>query len=175
VLIRLSPQSGQTYRGLVSDPPIDIITPSLQDADAIATVLHKASAAAYTSIVPAGFLWTLQETAASCRRLLSEPAAIVLAAVSGDALARRWLGVSAVLMPGDRPGNAELRRLYVVPEQWGNGIGSHLLAAALERARRAGATTAWLWVLAQNSQARTFTSIVAGACSLARACMIITV
>jgi GNAT superfamily N-acetyltransferase len=78
-------------------------------------------------------------------------------------------------MPGDRPGDAELRRLYVVPEQWGNGIGSHLLAAALERARRAAAPRlrgcgSWR----RTARLVRFTSIVAGAWSLARACMIMT-
>jgi hypothetical protein len=42
------------YGGPVPEPTIDIITPSPQDADAIATVLYQAAAAAYTSIVPPG-------------------------------------------------------------------------------------------------------------------------
>jgi GNAT superfamily N-acetyltransferase len=136
--------------------PVEIIRPSRQDADAIATVVYRASAAAYTPVVPPGFLWTLEETEASCRRLLDDPTAIVLAAVSGDPPARQWLGVAAVLAPGASPGDAELRRLYVVPERWGQGVGSRLLDAVLQRAQREGATTVWLWVLEKNDQARRF-------------------
>jgi GNAT superfamily N-acetyltransferase len=140
----------------VSESSIEIITPSPQDADAIATVLYRASAAAYTGIFPAESLWTLEQTAASCGRLLADPAASVRAAVYGSPSARQWLGVSAVLVPGDRAGEAELRRLYVIPEQWGRGVGSSLHDAALRLAQQAGATTAWLWVLEQNDRARAF-------------------
>jgi GNAT superfamily N-acetyltransferase len=140
----------------VPESTVELITPSLQDAHAVATILYRASAAAYTPIVPSGFLWTLEETVASCRRLLDDPAAIVIAAVSGRSPARQWLGVSAVLLPGDGQGEAELRRLYVIPERWGEGIGSLLLDAVLQQAQRAGALTVRLWVLEGNEQARTF-------------------
>lgn len=46
----------------VSEPPTEIVTPSPQDAQALAAVLYRASAAAYTGIVPPGFLWTLEQT-----------------------------------------------------------------------------------------------------------------
>jgi GNAT superfamily N-acetyltransferase len=59
-------------------------------------------------------------------------------------------------MPTARPGDAELRRLYVIPERWGQGIGSRLLDAALNRAGRTGGTTAWLRVLEKNDRARAF-------------------
>jgi GNAT superfamily N-acetyltransferase len=140
----------------VPEPPIEITTPSARDAKAIATVLYRASAAAYTGIVPPGFLWTLEQTVASCARLLNDPAATVLAAVSGHPPARQWLGVSAVLVPAARPRDAELRRLYVIPERWGQGVGSRLLDAALQRAQHAGATTIWLSVGEKNNRARTF-------------------
>jgi GNAT superfamily N-acetyltransferase len=140
----------------VPEPPTEIITPSAQDAEAIATVLYRASAAAYTGIFPPESLWTLEQTVASCRRLFDDPTATVLAAVSGNPPARQWLGVSAVLVPGAREGEAELRRLYVIPERWGQGVGSRLLDAVLQRAQRAGATTASLSVLEKNNQARTF-------------------
>jgi GNAT superfamily N-acetyltransferase len=136
----------------VSLSPFDIITPSAQDAAAIASIIYRASEAAYTDIVPPGFLWTLEENVASCQRLLNDPTAIVLAAVSGN----QWLGISAVLMPDAGSGDAELQRLYVTPERWGEGIGNILHDAALQSAQRAGATTASLWVLEKNKQARSF-------------------
>ena len=89
---------------------------------------------------------------ASCQRLLNDPTAIVLAAVSGN----QWLGISAVLVPDAGLGDAELRRLYVIPERWGEGIGNILHDAALQSAQRVGATTASLWVLEKNKRARAF-------------------
>ena len=106
------------YADLMPELSTEIIPPSAQDAEAIATVLYRASAAGYTGIVPPGFLWTLEQTVASCRRLFNDPAATVLAAVSANSPAREWLGVSVVLMPGADPGDAQLRRLYVIPERW---------------------------------------------------------
>jgi len=135
---------------------VEIIAPSPGDADAIATILFRASAAAYTGIVPPGFLWSLEQTRESCQRMLENPMATVLAAVSGAPPARQWLGVAAVLGPGDRLGEAELQRLYVVPEWWGQGIGSQLLDAILRQARKAGASTASLFVLEKNKRAREF-------------------
>jgi GNAT superfamily N-acetyltransferase len=140
----------------VPGPDIEIITPAPQDAEAIAGVLYRASAAAYTGIFPPDALWTLERTVASCRGHFDDPTATVLAAVSGNPQAREWLGVSVVLVPGARQGDAELRRLYVIPERWSQGVGSRLLDAALRQAQRAGATTASLWVLEKNNQARTF-------------------
>jgi GNAT superfamily N-acetyltransferase len=136
----------------VSLSPLDIVAPSAQDAAAIASILYRASAAAYTDIVPPGFLWNLEETLASCQRLLNDPTAIVLAAVSGN----QWLGFSAVLVQDAGSGDAELRRLYVIPERWGEGIGNILHDAALQSAQRVGATTASLWVLEKNKRARAF-------------------
>lgn len=140
----------------MSDPGVEIIAPSSRDADAIATILYRASAAAYTGIVPPGSLWSLEQTRASCLRMLENPAATVLAAVSGDGRTRQWLGVSAVLVPGDGPDEALLQRLYVIPERWGQGVGSRLLDAILRLAQGAGASSACLWVLDQNKQAREF-------------------
>jgi GNAT superfamily N-acetyltransferase len=137
---------------VVSQSHIDIILPSAADAEAIATILYRSSEAAYRDIVPPGFLWTHAETVASCEGLLSNPQAIVQVAASGD----EWLGVSAVLVPDSPVGEAELRRLYVIPERWGAGIGNYLHDAALLSAQRAGATTASLWVLQKNNRARTF-------------------
>jgi GNAT superfamily N-acetyltransferase len=57
---------------------------------------------------------------------------------------------------------------YVIPERWGQGVGNCLHDAALQRAQRRGATTAWLEVLEQNIRARGFTGIVAGAWPRAR-------
>lgn len=93
---------------------------------------------------------------ASWREIFNDPTATILAAVAGNSPEREWLGVAVIQLPGARQGDAELRRLYVIPERWGEGVGSRLLEAALQRAKRAGATRVSLWVLEKNNQARTF-------------------
>ena len=148
----MSGPGARSYAAAVSVSPRDIITPSAEDAAAVGGIIYRASEAAYTDIVPAGFLWTLEENVASCQRLLGNPTAIVLAAVSGN----EWLGISAVLMPDAGSGDAELQRLYVMPERWGEGIGNLLHDAALRSAQRAGATAASLWVMEKNNRARAF-------------------
>jgi GNAT superfamily N-acetyltransferase len=49
-----------------------------------------------------------------------------------------------------------LRQLYVLPAQWGSGIGSALLERGLERMRERGATRAKLWTLEGNERGRRF-------------------
>jgi GNAT superfamily N-acetyltransferase len=49
-----------------------------------------------------------------------------------------------------------LRQLYVLPEHWGDGVGSQLLERALERMRERGATRAKLWTLEGNDRGRRF-------------------
>jgi GNAT superfamily N-acetyltransferase len=140
----------------VSEARFEIITPAPQDAEALATVVYRASAAAYTSIFPPEALWTFEQTVTSCRNLFHDPAAFAFAAVSGEPAAREWLGFAVVLVPDPHHGDAELRRLYVIPERWDQGVGSRLLDAAIERARLAGAAAARLSVLEKNTRARSF-------------------
>jgi ribosomal protein S18 acetylase RimI-like enzyme len=54
---------------------------------------------------------------------------------------------------GDGP---EVYALYVAPSAWRRGAGRSLLAAALDRLRAAGGTTAGLWVLRDNARAQSF-------------------
>jgi tRNA dimethylallyltransferase len=49
-----------------------------------------------------------------------------------------------------------LNGLYVVPEEWGNGVADRLHDEALRALAAAGATTAHLWVLEDNRRARRF-------------------
>jgi GNAT superfamily N-acetyltransferase len=50
----------------------------------------------------------------------------------------------------------QLAALYVDPAAQGAGVGSALLADALERLRRAGHARAWLYVYAANAHGRAF-------------------
>jgi GNAT superfamily N-acetyltransferase len=61
----------------------------------------------------------------------------------------RAIGMAAI-MPG------WLDALYVLPEEWGKGVGSRLYDEAVERLRAFGSAEARLWVLERNGRARSF-------------------
>ena len=46
--------------------------------------------------------------------------------------------------------------IYVLPEAWGSGAGTSLMAAFKDWLAQEGYTTAMLWVLADNPRARRF-------------------
>ena len=52
--------------------------------------------------------------------------------------------------PGGDPSLGELFTIYVLPEEWGHGVGQALMACALDRMREEGFVEAALWVLADN-------------------------
>jgi putative acetyltransferase len=53
-------------------------------------------------------------------------------------------------------GDVFLRTLYVVPSRWRSGIGTALHDLALERLRDLGCSTAKLWTLEENREARRY-------------------
>jgi len=56
----------------------------------------------------------------------------------------------------DLADHGELCALYVVPEQWGHGMGAALIKAAREHLFEDGFQNALLWVLAGNDRATRF-------------------
>ena len=58
----------------------------------------------------------------------------------------------------DAQGRGELRALYVDPNNWGQGVGVALIAAARRRLAQQGFGTAILWVLDSNARAYRFYS-----------------
>jgi GNAT superfamily N-acetyltransferase len=55
-----------------------------------------------------------------------------------------------------KEGQAELYAIYVLPEAWGSGAATGLMAAFKDWLGREGYATAMLWVLADNPRARRF-------------------
>lgn len=49
-----------------------------------------------------------------------------------------------------------LERLFVAPDQWGNGVGTLLHDEVVDLLRERGRTQCELWVLEENRQARNF-------------------
>jgi ribosomal protein S18 acetylase RimI-like enzyme len=58
--------------------------------------------------------------------------------------------------PGDDPSLGELFTIYVLPAEWGHGVGRALMAAAVASLRAERFEEAILWVLEDNPRTRRF-------------------
>jgi GNAT superfamily N-acetyltransferase len=67
-----------------------------------------------------------------------------------------WWPAVQTHRPGDDPGLAHLRHLFVAPAHWGSGIAARLLAGAVAQARAAGFTRMRLGTPAGQARARRF-------------------
>ncbi|MDJ0663064.1 MAG: GNAT family N-acetyltransferase [Acidimicrobiia bacterium] len=81
----------------------------------------------------------------------SEDTSVVLAEDHGDVVGVVAYGPDPLPRRGT---DSVLRKLYVVPEQFGNGIGTQLYERAITDLAGAGYTRVRLWVLEQNLTAR---------------------
>jgi ribosomal protein S18 acetylase RimI-like enzyme len=59
-------------------------------------------------------------------------------------------------LPGQQPGDAELRRIYLLSRWRGRGLGAALMATAMQKAAAQGATRLLLGVWSQNEKALGF-------------------
>jgi RimJ/RimL family protein N-acetyltransferase len=99
---------------------------------------------------------TLSELAPFDTRLEQFRAGIQEASDDAQAWVAERFGEIVGVAVGRREGDTvELRALYVVPEMWGSGVASRLMAAALA-AVRGDAQDAVLWVVEENTRARRF-------------------
>ena len=124
-----------------------------EDAAAIADVHVRTWQAAYEHIFGAKRLAGIEER----RRIqweewLAHPQPSWQAFVAEEA--GRVAGFVRVGDSRDEPGKGELFAIYVLPDAWGSGAGSALMASALEALR--GYSSATLWVLEDNPRARHF-------------------
>jgi ribosomal protein S18 acetylase RimI-like enzyme len=131
-----------------------------RDARAIAEVHVRSWQQAYRGQLPQSFLDSLSisDRAASWqRRLQTAPGAdrpFWIAEVPGKVVGFVNTGPSR---DDDTPsGTSEIYAIYVHPECWEKGIGTRLLERAVHDLRRHGYSSATLWCLATNAQARGF-------------------
>ncbi|MDP9397511.1 MAG: GNAT family N-acetyltransferase [Actinomycetota bacterium] len=135
------------------------------DAGDILGVSARAWRAGYAGLVPQAYLNAIDEhdeqRLSRLRVRLGDPAA------GSTLLAVRRRVVLGFLSYGRErvdprvpapvfaaPGRAEVYALYVLPECWGTGLGSRLLADTLAALRAGGAGQVCLWVLRDNARAR---------------------
>lgn len=82
---------------------------------------------------------------------LRDPSRIVLAARADDG---RMLGYALLIR--ESADVIELSKMYSLADHHGAGVGAALMTAALEAARKAGATRVWLGVNQENQRAQRF-------------------
>lgn len=126
------------------------------DAAGIAAVHVQSWQAAFPGLVPQHHLDALdpgQKALAWAGRLTEprRPAAGVLVAETGEGIV-----AFAGYGPTGHAGIVEIGTFYSLPEVWGTGVGTRLLAAVLKELTAAGCTRATLWVLEANERARRF-------------------
>jgi GNAT superfamily N-acetyltransferase len=115
------------------------------EAGLLADLQERASVAAFGHIFPPEeHPFPRDDVLRRWSEALDDPAARVVVAEDGDP-------VGVVLV---RPG--WLEGLYVVPTQWGTGVGAALHDRALELVAAFGSERCQLWVLEQNHRARRF-------------------
>ena len=135
----------------------------LADARGIATVNVRSWRAAYRGLLPDDVLAGLSVRDREefwSRALVVRPAhtCIVVASVADDDAVVGFAATGPPLVAEDRgdPTLGDLYALYLEPDRWRRGIGTHLHAGALDRLRTCGFTHAGLWVLEGNARARRF-------------------
>jgi diamine N-acetyltransferase len=131
------------------DAPALSLVASATFLDTYATVLTGADIVAHC---------TTKNSVATFETWLSDPATIVTLAEYEPGHAP--IGYTVLTAPDfpiePGPADVELRRIYLMKQAQGSGLGAALMARALEDAAAAGRTRVLLGVWDQNSRARAF-------------------
>ena len=145
--------------GSPADPPA-VRDAHVSDARGIAHVHVASWRAAYAGQLPDRFLRKLsvEERTRSWRNRIAAKRAdeTVLVAIRGATIVGFASG-GPTRDKGDDPRRVgEVYAVYLLPEEWGRGMGRALLGHALSALAAAGFEDASLWVLETNRQARGF-------------------
>jgi GNAT superfamily N-acetyltransferase len=133
----------------------------VQDAAALADINRRGWLVAYAHIVAADMMRAAGEDleARWAEGLAGgDDAGEVWVATDADADAAAigFVSVGSLRDADARPGEGELRAIYLAPETMGTGVGRELLARGERALARLGHTAATLWVFEENVRARRF-------------------
>jgi ribosomal protein S18 acetylase RimI-like enzyme len=128
----------------------------VEDGVAIARVWVAAWQAAYTGLMPAGYLAGLDAEAAlpGLERVLRADPSVLVLELDGDIVGFSRYGASRD--PGARPETGEVIAINLHPSCWRRGLGRELLRETQQRLSGRGFSEATLWVLHGNLSARRF-------------------
>jgi len=131
----------------------------VQDAAALADINRRGWLFAYAHILPAE---TMREAGADLEARWADSLADmdddreVWVATDADDRAIGFVSVGSSRHEDARPGEGELRAIYLAPEVVGDGVGRELLACGERALARLGYEVAMLWVFEENERARRF-------------------
>lgn len=130
---------------------MSLVIETTTDPELLADVHLKTISVAYKPYFPADSVPpTALELAAEWSERLADPsAAAFVARTSG-----KVLGAVSVRADPDFDGEGQLMRLHVLPNEWGQGVGSALHDAAVSQLASKRFEQAGLWVIAANTRAR---------------------
>lgn len=123
------------------------------DSLAMGRVYCEAWKQAYDGMVPSDFLDRLTPEMAAPPAERISPENSLVCEENGTVCGLVNFGPSR---DPDTAGMAEIRSIYVLPDSWRRGTGRMLFEGAVEKLRCAGYKKLFLWVLADNSRARSF-------------------
>jgi ribosomal protein S18 acetylase RimI-like enzyme len=125
------------------------------DAAAIAAVHVRAWQAAYEHVLGADRLaaLTAERWLPMWQEVLTDAKTTAFVSETAEGEIVGWCTVRP---SSDPDADGEVWGLYAVPEAWGTGAGTELLAAGVAELRAAGCRDASLWVLEDNPRARRF-------------------
>ena len=130
---------------------ISIRLAEVGDAPIVADLHVRSWQEAYRQILPAEFLDSLDVAQRTdfWRRSLDDGVQVLVAEED------QVIGFCHAGESRDE-GWGEIYSIYVDPDHWGRGVGSHLMAAGVTRLLGLGFDEALLWVLEDNQSARRF-------------------
>ena len=135
---------------------IKIRKATIEDVPDIARVHIRSWQAAYRGIVSDKFLnnISVEERIDTWKKRVADKNIKVLVAVTD----RRLAGWASLGKPRDTApaGWAEIWNIYLDPDFYRMGIGTRLMKSAVAELRRKKFTSAYLWVIEENTNARAF-------------------
>lgn len=131
---------------------MEIRTMQYEDIDHVSRIYALSWKTAYRGIIPQAYLDGLADNRWSLI-LAESPFTSLVMLEDGE-----YIGTSsfAGARDGEMAGWGEIISIYLLPAYWGRGYGKILLDAAVSSLKQRGYTDIYLWVLAQNRQARGF-------------------
>ena len=133
---------------------MELLLPSIADAEEIAAVHVRSWQVAYSGILPAEFLtrMSVSERAASWSRILAvqESSTVVAKTTTGEIAG--FVSYGKCRDAGTPQDQGEIWALYAEPRYWNQGVGRALLTHALCALTASGSSSVSLWVLCENSR-----------------------
>lgn len=130
------------------------------DAATLSRLAARTFTQAFGHLYPAGDLaaFLAQSYAVDRQRIILEHPdyAVWLVEVDGEAVGHAAAGPCGLPHPDVRPGDGELKRLYLLQCMQNGGWGGRLFRVALDWLEREGPRTLWIGVWSQNHAAQRF-------------------